>query len=235
MSHPLRPVGLASLIMLFAVSAAAAFAGSSPEEVRQFEQTKVRADAGESWSQYSLGNHYEMGSGVKKDLAQAIRWYRKSAEQGDVDGQSALANLYFEGPMEVRDLAQGVHWLRKAAEQGGSGSQRLLGLAYEQGLGVEKDPIESAKWFEKSAKQGDVIAQRMLGLHHLLAAEGPGRLTRAYAYLFLAALNDDAFSKTLCQTLESRMSPEALAEARRRTLELRKEIDANLAARKGAK
>ena len=53
--------------------------------------------------------------------------------------------------------------------------------------------------------------------------------------MFLAALNDDAFSKTLCQTLESRMSPEALAEARRRSLELRKEIDANLAARKAAK
>lgn len=235
MSHPLRPVGLAPLIVLFALSAAAAFAGSSPEEVRQFEQTKVRADAGESWSQYTLGNHYEMGSGVKKDLAQAIRWYRKSAEQGDIDGQGALANLYFEGPAEVRDLAQGVHWLRKAAEQGGSGSQRLLGLAYEQGLGVEKDPIESAKWFEKSAKQGDVIAQRMLGLNQLLSEEGASRLTRAYAFLFLAALNDDAFSKTLCPTLESRMSPEALAEARRRTLELRKEIDANLTTRKASK
>ena len=235
MSHPLRPVGLASLITLFALSAVVAFAGSSPEEVRQFEQTKVRAKAGESWSQYCLGNQYEVGKGVKKDLAQAIYWYRKSAEQGDVDGQSALASLYFEGPMEVRDLAQGDHWLRKAAEQGGSGSQRLLGIAYEQGLGVGRDPVESAKWFEKSAKQGDVIAQRMLGLHHLLAAEGPGRLTRAYATLFLAALNDDAFSKTLCQTLESRMSPEALAEARRRTLELRKEIDANLTARKASK
>jgi uncharacterized protein len=137
--------------------------------------------------------------------------------------------------MEVRDLAQGVHWLRKAAEQGGSGSQRLLGIAYEQGLGVGRDPVESAKWFEKSAKQGDVISQRMLGLNQLLAEEGRGRLTRAYAYLFLAALNDDAFSKTLCQTLESRMSPEALAEARRRTLELRKEIDANLTARKASK
>lgn len=235
MSHPLRPMGPASLIMLLALSAATAFAGSSPEEVRQFEQTKVRADAGESWSQYSLGNHYEMGKGVKKDLAQAIRWYRKSAEQGNIDGQGALANLYFEGPAEVRDLAQGVHWLRKAAEQGGSGSQRLLGLAYQQGLGVEKDPTESAKWFEKSAKQGDVIAQRMLGLNQLLSEEGPGRLTRAYAYLFLAALNDDAFSKTLCQTLESRMSPEGLAEARRRTLELRKEIDGNLTARKATR
>ena len=235
MSHPLRPVGLAHLIVLFALSATTAFAGSSPKEVRQFEQTKVRAEAGESWSQYSLGNHYEIGSGVKKDLAQAIRWYRKSAEQGDIDGQGALANLYFEGPAEVRDLAQGVHWLRKAAEQGGSGSQRLLGLAYEQGLGVEKDPIESAKWFEKSAKQGDVISQRMLGLNQLLAEEGPAKLTRAYAFLFLAALNNDAFSKTLCHTLESRMSPEALAEARRRTLELRKEIDANLTARKASK
>ncbi len=235
MCYPLRPVVPAFLIMLLALSAAVAFAGSSPEEVRQFEQTKVRAEAGESWSQYSLGNHYEIGSGVKKDLAQAIRWYRKSAEQGDIDGQGALANLYFEGPTEVRDLAQGVNWLRKAAEQGGSGSQRLLGIAYEQGLGVERDPVESAKWFEKSAKQGDVISQRMLGLHQLLSEEGPGRLTRAYATLFLAAMNDDAFSKTLCQTLENRMSPEALAEARRRTLELRKEIDANLTARKAAK
>ena len=235
MNHPVRPAGLAVLMMLCAFAAASAFAGSSPEEVKAFESTKARAEAGESWSQYSLGSHYERGQGVKKDPAQAIYWYRKSAEQGDVDGQGALSQIYFEGPPEVRDLAQGVYWLRKGAERGGRGAQFMLGMAYEKGLGVEKDVVESAKWFEKSAKQGDVMAQRMLGLNLLLADGGNRKIAEGYAYLFLASLNNDEFSRTLCHAIDTRMSPEELAAARKRTGELRKEINANLAAAKTSK
>jgi hypothetical protein len=33
-------------------------------------------------AQYSLGEVYESGRGVKADRKQALKWYRKSAKQG---------------------------------------------------------------------------------------------------------------------------------------------------------
>jgi TPR repeat protein len=37
---------------------------------------------GDADSQYRLGIHYEKGQGVTHDDAEAVKWYRKAAEQG---------------------------------------------------------------------------------------------------------------------------------------------------------
>jgi TPR repeat protein len=41
----------------------------------------------------SLGHCYETGSGVKQDLVEAKRWYKKAAELGDEDAKAALKRL----------------------------------------------------------------------------------------------------------------------------------------------
>ena len=38
----------------------------------------------------SLGHCYRSGNGVTQDLAEAVRWYQKAADQGDADAQFAL-------------------------------------------------------------------------------------------------------------------------------------------------
>ncbi|HJN74928.1 MAG TPA: SEL1-like repeat protein [Myxococcota bacterium] len=44
-------------------------------------------------AQVALGWRYQTGSGVAKDLAEAVRWYRKAAQQGTTDAQRALDDL----------------------------------------------------------------------------------------------------------------------------------------------
>lgn len=48
------------------------------------------AEMGNSKAQIALGYCYEDGQGVEEDYAEAVRWYRKAAEQGHEDAESAL-------------------------------------------------------------------------------------------------------------------------------------------------
>jgi TPR repeat protein len=36
---------------------------------------------------------YENGDGVEQDSAEAVRWYKKAAEQGDADAQNKVDEL----------------------------------------------------------------------------------------------------------------------------------------------
>ena len=43
--------------------------------------------------QYNMGLMYELGRGIGKDVNEAIRWYRKAADQGYQNAKDKLATL----------------------------------------------------------------------------------------------------------------------------------------------
>ena len=49
-----------------------------------------KAEKGDSTAQYFLGAMYAKGEGVPKDNAEAVKWFRKAAEQGHTDAQYIL-------------------------------------------------------------------------------------------------------------------------------------------------
>jgi TPR repeat protein len=57
---------------------------------------RIRAEQGDAKSQWALGAMYYYGRGVPKDYVEAVRWYRKSADQGNDNGEYSLANMYRE-------------------------------------------------------------------------------------------------------------------------------------------
>ena len=71
---------------------------------------------------------YLNGWGVPEDDAEAVKWYRKAAEQGDADAQSNLGGMYANGWGVPEDDGEAVKWYRKAAEQGHASGQYNLGL-----------------------------------------------------------------------------------------------------------
>ena len=89
---------------------------------------------------------YTHGIGVAADHAQAVRWYRKAAEQGNASAQSNLGFMYHEGQGVERDFEDSAQWFNRAAEQGDATAQFYLGLMYVKGEGVDKDPVEAHKW-----------------------------------------------------------------------------------------
>ena len=95
----------------------------------------------------------QVGRGVGQNFAEAVKWYRKSAEQGNASGQWLLGMCYYYGRGVGQNYAEAVKWYRKAAEQGNANAQKNLGVCYEKGLGVSKDQAEADKWFHKAAEQ----------------------------------------------------------------------------------
>jgi len=110
-----------------------------------------------------FGWWYVRGNGVVKDEAEAVKWYRKAAEQGYAKAQFNLGFMYANGNGVVKDEAEAVRWFRKAAEQGYAKAQFNLGFMYANGNGVVKDEAEAVRWFRKAAEQGQAIAQFNLG------------------------------------------------------------------------
>ena len=53
---------------------------------------------------------YAKGRGVAPDLAQAVQWYRKAAEQGEADGQFNLGDAYANGTGVKPDPPQAMPW-----------------------------------------------------------------------------------------------------------------------------
>lgn len=113
--------------------------------------------------QVNLGIMYANGNGVAKDDGEAVKWYRKAAEQRNANAQHNLAMCYHSGNGITRSDKKAAEWLHKAAEQGHADAQCTLGRLYAFGVGVDYDADEAVRWFRKAAKQGNARAQNSLG------------------------------------------------------------------------
>jgi hypothetical protein len=69
---------------------------------------------------------YAKGKGVAQGHAEAVRWIRKSAEQGNSTAQGYLGECYHLGRGVAPDVREADRWLRKAARQGDSRAKELL-------------------------------------------------------------------------------------------------------------
>ena len=188
------------------------------------------AEQGLAEAQYRLGElcFYgktltQKGDGsLKMDLVGAEKWYCKAAEQGQVDSQAQLGfiRLIFK-----QDYADAAKWLSKAAEKDDSVAEYLFGLMHAEGLGMQKDYVEGAKWIQKAAEQGHVEAQTAIGTMYYLGQGVEKDYSEAYAWWNMAAKSStNAVSKRAI--LEKRMSPEQIADAQKRTKELRILVEA---------
>ena len=101
-------------------------------------------------AQYKLGKLYEVGIDVGKDLVEAMKWYRKAAENGHAEAQYMLGHYYRSGFVVAQNYAEAVAWYRKAAEQGHPEAQERLARCYVSGRGVERNLDEAEMWLKKA-------------------------------------------------------------------------------------
>jgi hypothetical protein len=94
------------------------------------------------------------GRGVEKNVYEAARWFRRSAEQGDSDAQLQLGILYSSNTGIRVDYAESAKWFLASAKQGNGYAQLFIGLCYEKGAGVNRDKDEAIYWYQKAAAQG---------------------------------------------------------------------------------
>ena len=136
-----------------------------PDDVAEpsVRDLQLLAMQGNAAAQADLGFRYFTGHGVKRDDAEAVRWYRLAAEQGHARAQNELGVMYLTGSGVEQDDAEAARWYRLAAEGGHRTAQHNLGDLYESGSGVERDFDAAARWFRLSAEQGFAAGQYRLG------------------------------------------------------------------------
>ena len=150
---------------------------------------------------------YRDGHGVPQNYAEALKWFRKAANQGYDNAQLDLGFLYAHGDGVPQDYIEAAKWYRKAAEQGNAGGQGDLGFLYAHGDGVPQDYVQAYLWLNLAVPQftdkkdrdiavkgRDWVASKMTRSQ---IAEAQ-RLTRAFAPSTApsTAFNQDRFSQT---------------------------------------
>ena len=77
---------------------------------------------------FQRGNNFYFGNNVSKNLPEAARWLRKSAELGLDKAQALLGSMYYKGEGVSKDSHEAARWLKLAADQKNSptDSSRML-------------------------------------------------------------------------------------------------------------
>ena len=127
---------------------------------------RAKAEKGDAQSQYDLGrafDHWTFGLfGVTNDAVEAVKWYRRAAEQNHALAQSSLGVCYYMGDGVPKDVVEALKWWRKAAEQNVAEAQYNLAGRYANGEGVAKDLEKARRWYRVAQQRGDPDAGESL-------------------------------------------------------------------------
>ncbi|MCX6907235.1 MAG: tetratricopeptide repeat protein [Verrucomicrobia bacterium] len=116
----------------------------------------------------------------------------------------------------TREANKRIQALTAMAEKGDASAQFNLGVCYDEGQGVPENEVEAAKWYRKAAEQNSGAAQFNLALCHA-SGEGVAKdYVEAYKWATLAVGQGNENAKKLREMLEKEMTPEQIAEGKRR-------------------
>ena len=156
---------------------------------------EIAAENGNIEAQETLASYYELRVfNVDKDegLKEAVKWYRRAAEQGSLESQFQLGLIL--GPLHkgraIYDPQEANYWLRKSAESGHPTAQWKLAHNLYYGIDCKQDYVEALKWYEKSAAQGDETAKRDLvdARKEVAAAQSSGCLLPIMVTIIILSL-----------------------------------------------
>ena len=95
------------------------------------ESTFIRAFAGRSQAQFTLGYWYTRGRGIIKQSDQkAFYWFSQASNKGHTRAQVFLGYAYEKGIGTPKNLALAINWYTKASQAGDkSAGERLTQIA----------------------------------------------------------------------------------------------------------
>lgn len=153
----------------------------------------------EALIQFNIGEKYRLGDGVEQSNIEAVKYFRKAAEQGLPDAQYSLGLMYALGKGIKRDIYQATEWMRKAAEQSNPKAEDWLGwmYSYSKSGEVKVDYEEAAKWLRKAADQGLANSQFLLGRMYNDGKGVPKDHSKAFEWFLKAAKQGMPIAQTM--------------------------------------
>jgi uncharacterized protein len=130
-----------------------------------------------------IGQMYEKGEDLPKNLESAAAWYRKAVEQGATEATISLANLY----LQARDYSQARHWCEVAAKDRLPGGYYCLGYLYQHGSGVDPNPKEAFRRYEQGARGGNMPSMQALAQMYENGEGAKPDRVQAFVWFLMAA------------------------------------------------
>jgi TPR repeat protein len=137
----------------------------------KYEELLIRANTGNAVSQYELAEHIASSKvdvktnrpaeNSNSNWAEAIIWYRKSAEQGHLDAQYGLAKSLLDtnASSSGSNLTEALQWLTQASGKNHAAAQVALANLYKEGIRIPVNGAEATRLYISAADLGNVEAQ----------------------------------------------------------------------------
>jgi|GEM_PF-1644138 len=195
---------------------------TSDQEI-QLKVMLEKANSGDAYSQFKLGQAYYYGTDLLKNTDEAVKWFKASADQGSPEGQTALGICYLKGEGVAQDNKQAIALFQAAAKQNYPEAQFQMGVMSYGGEGIPANNKEAAKWFRLAAEQGHCLAQSNLGICYY---EGTGvRMDNLESYYWLSLAAHlcppqyaDEYNKTR-DKVKAELKADEIAKADQRVLD----------------
>jgi hypothetical protein len=122
---------------------------------------RAEAADGSVEAKFGLGLIYDLGLGVPRNSAAALRWYLEAAGDGHADAQFNVAVMFDAGTGAPRDPAVAATWYARSAANGNARAQFNLAMLYENGTGVPQNFDAARNWYEAASSQIGAAANRL--------------------------------------------------------------------------
>lgn len=162
---------------------------------------------------FAIGEMYEKGVDLPRDLRNAEEWYRKAAKE-HCDARIRLATLF----LSSGNFSEALEWCTAAAKEHHPGGAFCLGHLYQKGLGVNTDLKAALRWYEQAAKGGNTAAMSALGQMYETGEAGKVDRTEAMTWLVEAARHGSNDALGEARKVRASMSDREWKETRK-TLE----------------
>ena len=126
------------------------------------------AQGGEMLAQFFYATLYDpdfkLSTIVPPDIAKAVEWYSRAANQGDESSLNSLALAYSSGANARVDYTRACYYARKLGADSFAAGLGVKGDCYARGVGgTPVDLTQAANAYEASFKKGNVRSEATLG------------------------------------------------------------------------
>lgn len=130
--------------------------------LKEFNQIINAAEQGDPSAQNRVGEMYEYGQGVARNLNEAFQWFKRASEGGSVEGRHNLARAHNFGSGTPQNFTTAEKLYLMGANEGYVDSMFFLGTLYATGNGSDASinpDITAYAWLSAAAQGGSLIAQ----------------------------------------------------------------------------
>lgn len=133
-----------------------------------FSQALVAAEQGNTQAMLTIGELYEKGLGVTKNLTKALGWYEKAADAGNGEAAFRSGLCYEIGLGAVADLAKAVAAYNQAMDLSSARAIHKVAIFHLNGQaeahGLARDVAKGLNLLKEAAKAGEGAAYNTIAI-----------------------------------------------------------------------